>query len=324
MTCLAAIGSLGILGAILVGGLRAEPISLAAFAAFNAAFGQFIASVSAFGLALSTISIAIPLASRALPVFSTPPEIKTNAKDPGRLTGRIAVNHLSFRYQDDGPMILDDVSFSAEPGNFIALVGPSGAGKLTVLRLLLGLERPVSGTVFYDAHDLSDLDLRFVRQQIGTVMQSVGVLPGSIYDNIAGARMLSDEVVMAAAEQASLADDIKGFPMGLDTYVSEGGSTLSGGQAQRLMIARAFVGNPAMVFLDEATSALDNHAQYAVQESLKNMGVTRVVIAHRLSTKRNADKILVFEAGRIVETGTYEHLMDQRGAFYRLAKRQLI
>ena len=324
LSCLAALGSLGILGAILVAGLRSEPISLAAFAAFNAAFGQFVASVSSFGLALGTIAIAIPLFNRAMPVLDAEPEVTEAASDPGRLSGRISLSNVSFRFTQDGPLVLDDISFTIEPGEFVALVGPSGAGKSTILRLLLGLERPTAGSVFYDEHDLSGLDLRLVRQQIGTVMQSIGVLPGSIYENIAGARMLSDEEVMEAARKASFADDIKSFPMGLDTFVAEGGSTLSGGQCQRLMIARAFVGNPSIVLLDEATSALDNHVQAAIQESIGNMNATRLVIAHRLSTIKDADKILVLERGRIAEIGTYDQLMEAKAAFYHLAKRQII
>ena len=324
LSCLSAIGSLGILGAILVAGLRSEPISLAAFAAFNAAFGQFVASISSFGLALGTIAMVIPLFKRAMPVLGAEPEVTETASDPGRLSGRISLSNVSFRFTQDGPPVLDDVSFTIDPGEFVALVGPSGAGKSTILRLLLGLERPVAGTVFYDEHDLSDLDLRLVRRQIGTVMQSVGVLPGSIYENIAGARMLSDEEVMEAARKASFADDIRSFPMGLDTFVAEGGSTLSGGQCQRLMIARAFVGNPSIILLDEATSALDNREQAAIQESIGSMNATRLVIAHRLSTIKNADKILVLERGRIVEIGTYDRLMEAKAAFYRLAKRQII
>ena len=210
------------------------------------------------------------------------------------------------------------------PGEKVGLVGPSGAGKSTVLRLLLGFERPETGTVFYGDHNLSSLDLRLVRQQIGTVLQSMGLFPGSLYDNIAGARMLPDDEVMLAARRAALADDIDSFPMGLDTFVSEDAGTLSGGQRQRLMIARALVGNPSIVFLDEATSALDNRTQAVVQGSIDRLKVSRLVIAQRLSTIRNADRILVLQDGRIVERGNYDELMAKEGAFYALAKRQLI
>lgn len=324
-TTLTVIGSFGILGAIIVAGVRPETIGLAAFSAFAAALGQFVASISAFGVALGAVAIIVPLFRRAGPVVFAEPEVpETRGSDPGRLSGRISVKDVSFRFDEEGPLVLDNISFQVDPGEFVAIAGHSGAGKSTLLRLLLGLDRPNAGTVFYDDHDLMDVDLRLVRRQIGTVMQSIGVLPGSIYDNISGSRIMSDEAVMEAARKASFADDIESLPMGLDTYVSEGGSTLSGGQCQRLMIARAFVGNPTMIFLDEATSALDNHVQAAIQKSIADMKMTRLVIAHRLSTIRGADRILVLERGRIVEAGPYDQLMESDGAFHTLAKRQLV
>lgn len=324
LTFLTVIGPLGILGAILVAGVRTEPISLAAFAAFNAAFGQFVAAISSLGLALGAVVSAVPLFHRAAPLLKAKQEVTKAAADPGKLTGQFSFDNVSFRYTDGNPLVLDKVSFTVEPGEFVALVGPSGAGKSSVFRLLLGFEQPEAGAVFYGALDLSGLNLRLVRQQFGTVLQSVGLLPGSLYENIAGARMLSDEEVMEAARRAAFADDIKSFPMGLETFVSEDARTLSGGQRQRLMIARALVGNPSIIFLDEATSALDNHTQAIVKDSIDKLNVTRLVIAHRLSTVRDADKILVLGKGRIVETGTYDELMQAKGAFYDLAKRQLV
>lgn len=323
-TFTAIVGPLGIAGAIIIAGARTEPISLAAFAAFNAAFGLFIASVSSFGVALNALVSAMPLIDRAAPVLSTEPEVQHTASDPGTLKGGFKFHNVSFRYSDKSPLILDNVSFQVEPGEFVALVGNSGAGKSTVLRLLLGFERPTSGTVYYGDYDLSQVDLRLVRQQIGTVLQSAGLLPGSIYDNIAGAQIIADDVVMEAARRAAFADDIKKLPMGLDTFVSEDAGTLSGGQRQRIMIARALVGDPSIVFLDEATSALDNHTQAIVQDSIDRLQVTRLVIAHRLSTIRNADRILVLDDGKIVESGSYEDLMALEGEFYMLAKRQLL
>lgn len=324
LTFLTVIGPLGILGAILVAGVRTEPISLAAFAAFNAAFGQFVAAISSLGLALGAVVSAVPLFHRAAPLLKAKQEVTKAAADPGKLTGQFSFDNVSFRYTDGNPLVLDKVSFTVEQGEFVALVGPSGAGKSSVFRLLLGFEQPEAGAVFYGALDLSGLNLRLVRQQFGTVLQSVGLLPGSLYENIAGARMLSDEEVMEAARRAAFADDIESFPMGLETFVSEDARTLSGGQRQRLMIARALVGNPSIIFLDEATSALDNHTQAIVKDSIDKLNVTRLVIAHRLSTVRDADKILVLGKGRIVETGTYDELMQAKGAFYALAKRQLV
>ncbi len=321
---LSVIGSVGIVGMVVVSGYRLDEINLAAFATFNAAFGQFVVAMGSFGLMLGTVASAVPLLQRAAPILTAAPEVAKSAADPGKLSGQFSLTNVSFRYRDDGPPILDQVSFSVAPGEFVALVGASGSGKSTILRLLLGFERPTSGTVFYDDHDIAGLDLRLLRRQIGTVMQSSGVLPGSIYDNIAGARPLGDEVVMEAAKRAAFDKDINSFPMGLDTFISEDAGTLSGGQRQRLMIARALVGEPSIIFLDEATSALDNLTQGIVKESIDQLNVARLVIAHRLSTIQHADRILVLEKGRIVETGSFHSLMMQRGAFYTLAKRQLL
>ncbi|WP_170400863.1 NHLP bacteriocin export ABC transporter permease/ATPase subunit [Ruegeria arenilitoris] len=322
-TFLAVVGTLGILGAILVAGVRSQPISLSAFAAFNAAFGQFVASISSFGISIGTLAVIVPLARRAAPIIQSQTESARKASDPGRLSGEVTLKNVSFRYAADGPFVLKDINLKIEAGAYVALVGPSGAGKSTLLRLLLGFEEPASGSVFYDSQDLSSLDIRLVRRQIGTVLQSIGVTPGTIYENIAGARALSDDDVMEAARSAAFADDIESFPMGLNTFVSEGGGTLSGGQRQRLMIARALVGHPRILFFDEATSALDNRTQAQLKESIDKINASRLVIAHRLSTIRDADKIIVLEDGRIVETGDYESLMDAKGPFYSLAKRQL-
>ncbi|MEM8572309.1 MAG: NHLP bacteriocin export ABC transporter permease/ATPase subunit [Pseudomonadota bacterium] len=318
------ISALGTVGMIMVAGLRSDPISVAAFAAFSTAFGQFVTAISALGLALGTIVLGIPLLRRATPVLSAAVEVEEDAADPGKLSGAVSLNEVSFRYIQDGPLVLDRLSLSVAPGEFVAIVGPSGSGKSTILRLLLGFERPLSGSVFYGTRDLAHVDVRRVRQQIGTVLQSAEIVPGSIYENIAGARVMSDETVMEAARHAAFADDIAGFPMGLETYVSEGGGTLSGGQRQRLMIARALVGDPAIVFLDEATAALDNTTQSVLQENIDALKVTRLVIAHRLSTVRRADRIVVLDQGRIVEQGTYAELLQRNGVFHRLASRQLV
>jgi len=314
---------LGTLGTFAIAGYRAEPIDLASFAAFNAAFAQFTAAGAMFGLSIALALESVPLIRRFLPILAAPVETDAARAEPGQLSGHIQLSGVSFRYAADGPLVLNDIDLNIAPGEFVAIVGPSGSGKSTLLRLLLGFETPTEGAVFYDDRDLQRLDLRLVRRQIGTVLQSAGLIPGSIYENIAGARPLSDEVVMAAAEQAGLADDIRSFPMGLETIVSEGGGTLSGGQRQRVMIARALVGRPAIVFFDEATSALDNRTQAIVSNSLDALKVTRLVIAHRLSTIRHADKIVVIDRGHVAEQGTYDALMARRGAFYTLAERQL-
>jgi ATP-binding cassette subfamily C protein len=250
--------------------------------------------------------------------------VDTAKADPGRLSGGVEAQHLSFRYQDDGPAVLRDVSFTIRPGEFAAFVGPSGSGKSTLFRMLLGFEAPESGGIYYDGQDLSGLDLPEVRSQIGVVLQNGRLMPGDIFSNIVGSAPLTQDDAWEAARMAGLDADIKAMPMGMHTVVSEGGGTLSGGQRQRLMIARAIVKRPKILLFDEATSALDNRTQAIVSESLDRLQATRVVVAHRLSTIVNADRIFVVEAGRIVQTGTYRELIEQDGAFADLATRQII
>jgi ABC-type bacteriocin/lantibiotic exporter with double-glycine peptidase domain len=220
--------------------------------------------------------------------------------------------------------VLQNISFDMRPGESVAIVGPSGSGKSTLLRLLLGLETPTRGGVFYDGKDLEELDLRLVRQQIGTVLEGSRLMPGSLYENIAGSAPLTADQVMEAVRLAGLDADVAAMPMGLHSVVTEGASQISGGQRQRVMIARALVKRPRLLFFDEATSALDNRTQAIVAESMARMNASRIVVAHRLSTIRDVDRIIVLEDGRIAETGTYDALMASGGAFQRLAQRQLI
>jgi NHLM bacteriocin system ABC transporter ATP-binding protein len=315
---------LAMAAAFAVAGLRETPIDVARFAAFSAAFGQFTAAIWTFANALAVSTIVVPMARRLQPVLDAAPEVDGTGNDPGTLAGRIAMRNVSFRYREDGPWILRDVTLDIEPGAFIAIVGPSGSGKSTILRLLLGFETPNRGSVFYDGQDLTRLDLRLVRRQIGTVLQSTGLGPGSLGENIAGLTPVSRERVMEAARMAGLAEDIAAMPMGLDTVVSEDGATLSGGQRQRVMIARALLRKPRILYFDEATSALDNRTQAVVSQSLARLSATRLVIAHRLSTVRGADRILVVEGGQIVEQGRFDDLMRARGPFHRLATRQML
>jgi ABC-type bacteriocin/lantibiotic exporter with double-glycine peptidase domain len=228
-----------------------------------------------------------------------------------------------FRYLKDGPAILNNLSLRIRPGEYVALVGGSGSGKSTLLRLLLGFEKPESGSVFYDGHDLASLDIREVRQQVGVVLQSSKLMPTDIYRNIIGSRNLTVNDAWEAARMAGLDRDIKNMPMGMHTVVSEGGGTFSGGQRQRLMIARALVNKPRIIFFDEATSALDNETQRIVTQSMDSMQATRIVIAHRLSTIVNADRIFVLHFGELVQSGSYDELMNQTGPFVELARRQL-
>jgi ABC-type bacteriocin/lantibiotic exporter with double-glycine peptidase domain len=220
--------------------------------------------------------------------------------------------------------VLDDVSFTVAPGEFVALVGASGSGKSTLLRLLLGFETPESGTVLFDGRPMETLDLVALRRELGVVLQGGKLSPGSLYENIVGHTGLTLADAWQAARLVGLDGDIEAMPMGMHTVLMEGGLTLSGGQRQRLMIARALVRRPRILFLDEATSALDNKSQGVVTASLAQLNVTRLVIAHRLSTIETADRIVVLERGRVVESGTYAELMARDGAFAALARRQLI
>ncbi|MEM6838403.1 MAG: ATP-binding cassette domain-containing protein, partial [Cyanobacteria bacterium P01_C01_bin.120] len=219
--------------------------------------------------------------------------------------------------------ILDELSFAAQPGEFIALVGPSGSGKSTAMRLLLGFDTPEKGNVYYDGQDLSGLDVVAVRRQFGVVLQTSRLSAGSIFENLAGGALISLEDAWDAAEKAGLADDLRAMPMQMHTVVSEGGTNLSGGQRQRLLIARALAVKPKIMLMDEATSALDNRTQKIVTDSLDRLNVTRVVIAHRLSTIRNADRIYVVEAGRLIQQGSFDELATAGGLFGQLIKRQM-
>jgi NHLM bacteriocin system ABC transporter ATP-binding protein len=315
------LGTLCVL-AIAVGG--DHPIDVAAFAAFNSAFGQFTTALLSLATSLNIAIEAAPLFARIRPVFEARLEVGEGRVEPGALSGHVAVRNLSFRYSAEGPWTLDNVDFEARPGESIAIVGASGSGKSTLLRLLLGFETPERGGVYYDGQDLETLDLRLLRRQIGTVLETARLVPGSIFDNIAGSAPLGRGQVMEAVRMAGLDADIAAMPMGLETFVMEGGGQLSGGQRQRVIIARALVNRPRLVFFDQATSALDNRTQAIVGASLAAMNATRIVIAHRLSTIQGADRILVLEKGRIVESGTYGELIRREGPFHRLVKRQLL
>jgi NHLM bacteriocin system ABC transporter ATP-binding protein len=319
--------SLPILGAVCIlaiAGGGAYPTDVAAFAAFNSAFGQFTAALLGLTASINAAVKAAPLFDRARPVFYAPLEVGEGRIDPGTLGGHVAVRNLSFRHSPAGPWLLDDIDFEVRPGESIAIVGASGSGKSTLLRLLLGFETPLRGAVSYDGRDLETLDLRLVRRQIGTVLETAALIPGRIFDNIAGSAPMTRAQVAEAVRLVGLEDDIASMPMGLDTIVLEGGSQLSGGQRQRVMIARALINRPRLIFLDQATSALDNETEAVVAANLAAMKATRIVIAHRLSAVRDADRILVLESGRIVESGSYGELIQRDGAFRRLVERQLL
>jgi NHLM bacteriocin system ABC transporter ATP-binding protein len=293
------------------------------FLAFTAALTAVISGVMTAVGNLAEVLAVKPMYDRMRPILEEEPETRGSRKDPGRLSGSIEMAHVNFRYKPDGPLILKDVSLKADPGEFIALVGPSGSGKSTILRLLIRFEFPESGSIFYDGQRLADLDIQAVRRQLGVVLQGGRLLSGSIYESIAGGFQLTMEDALEAARMAALAQDIEAMPMGMHTAIGEGGAGLSGGQRQRLLIARAIVRRPKIVLFDEATSALDNIGQEQVSRSLEGLQATRIVIAHRLSTVRNADRIYVIVRGQIVESGSYDELMAMEGVFSQLAKRQI-
>jgi NHLM bacteriocin system ABC transporter ATP-binding protein len=297
-------------------------LSVGTFLAFYTAFRTFLQGTSELGNSVSGALRIVPQARRLLPILQTQPESELHKADPGQLVGRISVENVTFRYRHDGSMTLEHVSLIAKPGEFIALVGASGSGKSTLMRLLLGFEIPESGTIYYDGQDLAGLDIDAVRKQVGVVLQNGRLMSASIFDNIAGGGSINHDEAWEAARSAGLADDIATMPMEMHTVISEGGSNISGGQRQRLLIARALALKPRILLFDEATSALDNRTQAIVSDSLDNLHVTRIVIAHRLSTIRNADRIYVLESGRIVQQGNFEELAAKPGLFSHLMARQ--
>lgn len=298
-------------------------LNMGTFIAFNSAFGTFISGVTDLSNTLTDILGIVPLWERAKPIVQGTIESDPTKADPGRLRGKIVMDRVIFRYQENGALILNDITIHAEPGEFIAIVGPSGSGKSTLFRLLLGFETPESGSIYYDDKDLAGLDIQAVRRQLGAVLQNGRINAGSVFDNITCNALVTLEEAWEAAQMAGLAADLEQMPMGIHTVVSEGGTNLSGGQKQRLLIARAMVFKPKIVLMDEATSALDNRTQAIVSESLERLNATRIVIAHRLSTIRNADRIYVIESGRLVEVGSFDQLLQRGGLFSRLVARQL-
>lgn len=294
-----------------------------AFLAFLAAYIQFQSAALQLNSTIESVLGIVPLYERAAPIFETLPEVDDGQRLPGDLTGLLEINHLNFRYHPNMPFVLRDLSFVVKSGEFVAIVGPSGSGKSTLLRLLVGFEKPESGAIYYDGQDLAGLDIQAVRQQMGVVIQNARLISGTVFHNIVGSAALTLEDAWQAARMAGLEQDISEMPMGMHTVISEGGGNLSGGQRQRLFIARAIVKKPRILLFDEATSSLDNQTQSIVSSSLDALQVTRIVIAHRLSTIINADRILVMEKGVVVQCGAHHELVNQKGLFRELAKRQL-
>ena len=294
------------------------------FIAFNTAFGQFLAAMTTLATALTQSLVVIPLFERLRPVVEAKPEVADQDKAAETLMGGIEINQVDFRYNADGPLILNNLSLTIEANEFVAIVGPSGSGKSTLVRLLLGFEGCEAGEILYDGAPIGSLDMSSVRQQVRVVMQQSHLTTGSVFSNIVGNSTLTQDDAWYAARLAGLDKEIEAMPMGMHTVLMEGVNTFSGGQRQRLMIARALVHRPSILLMDEPTSALDNNTQDIVMNSISRLNATRVIIAHRLSTVRAVDRILVIDGGRLVQQGTFDELVSTEGPFAELAKRQLV
>jgi len=292
------------------------------YLAFNAAFTMVVVAFTGFVGVLPALLTTVALYKRLKPVLEATPEIIETQKPAGEIDGNVEIRNATFRYAPDLPPVLKNVSITAGPGEFIAIVGPSGAGKSTVARLLLGFDTLDAGGIFYGGIDLASVNPRDLRKQIGVVLQGGGLINGSIYDNIAGATGMHMDAAWEAARLAGLDKDIMAMPMGMYTLMANG--AVSGGQQQRILIARALARNPRIIIFDEATSALDNETQAHVSDSMERLNATRIVIAHRLSTIIRADRIYVLEAGSIVQVGTFAELIKEPGLFQRLAERQML
>ena len=298
-------------------------VSVADYYAFNAAYGYISGALAAITSVAMTAATIMPSLELIRPLLDAEPEKHTGRESVASITGNIELSHVTFRYEKEGRKILDDLSLRIPARQYVAIVGKTGCGKSTLLRLLLGFEKPETGAIFYDRKDIQTLDLGSLRKCIGTVLQEGDLFGGSIFENITiSAPNLTLDQAWEAAEIAGIADDIRAMPMGMGTMLQEGSGSISGGQKQRIMIARAVAPKPRLLLLDEATSALDNITQKQVSEALDRMKCTRVVIAHRLSTIRHCDRILVMDAGKIVEDGTYEQLIELGGVFAELVERQ--
>ena len=301
-----------------------QDISVGNFMAFNSAFGTFSSALMQLISGCMTIFRLKPIYTRLKPIFDTQPEDDEQKQIVQSLSGSIELEHVSFGYSPEAGNVLNDISLQIHPGEYVAIVGPSGCGKSTLLKLLLGFETPTQGKIRYDGKSLSGLDAHSLRRNLGVVLQDGKLIAGSIYDNITiTCPNPTMKAVNEVIEAVGLKADIDQMPMGVQTVLSESGNTISGGQQQRILIARAIMNKPQVLFFDEATSALDNLTQAKVCQSLDDMHVTRVVIAHRLSTIQNCDRILVFNNGQIQEEGNFESLMAQKGLFYNMAKRQI-
>ncbi len=301
-----------------------DPAAPGLFLAMYAAVAQVTIATLALSANLLTLSEYGPQLARLEPILTSPTEREHASSQSGLLDGAVSLHDVQFGYRSDRPPLFTGMSFDVSPGEFVAVVGPSGSGKSTLLRLILGFEDPWAGTVSFGGNDLSRVDPTTVRRQMGAVLQGAHPLGTTIRESICGPRLLTDTELDLLLTRAGLTDDVAAMPLGLDTPVGAGGAELSGGQRQRLMLAAALAGDPAILLLDEATSALDNITQSIVMRTITESAATRFVIAHRLSTVRQADRVLVIAGGTIAESGTPDELLATGGMFAQLARRQEI
>lgn len=298
-------------------------VGVADYYAFNTAYGMVSSAFMSVASIAVTFANIKPTLEMANPIMEAEPEVQDGKEIITSLQGGISLSHVSFRYDESSPNVIDDLSLTVKPGEYLAVVGATGCGKSTLLRLLLGFETPQKGSIFFDSKDISKIDPESLRRKLGVVMQDGKLFLGDIYSNIViTAPELGMDAAWEAAEIAAIADDIRAMPMGMHTIISEGQGGISGGQRQRLMIARAVAPKPKILMFDEATSALDNITQKKVSEAIDRLKCTRIVIAHRLSTIQHADRIIFIEGGKIVEDGTYEELIAKNGFFAKLVERQ--
>ena len=287
-------------------------------------FIAFQSAIARLGESFGAVAAMLPAYEQMRPLLTAVPEAAAEGEPVERLGGEVLFDRISFRYGTDGPLILDDVTIRARPGEFVAIAGESGAGKSTLFRLALGIDRPAAGAVYYDGRDLRHLNMKQLRRKVSSVPQSVRLHPQDIWDNIVTHHEApTTEEVWRTTRAAEIEKEIKAMPMGLMTMVGTGGAVLSGGESQRVTIARSLLGNPRVMLLDEATNWLDNESQAKIMENLAVLTSTRIVIAHRLSTLKQADRIYVMQAGKVVQCGSFSELMEEDGVFRELVKRQL-